>query len=81
MDTVPLLPVNCLSLPASLPQMVEVAGRWLLGGLRLMNGASCLSDPLHFIQARLRGLQVVAEGAAEPELMTELCSAVGLPSG
>lgn len=75
MDIVPLLPVN------SLPQMVEVAGWWLSGGLRLMNGASCLSDPLHFIPARLRGLQVVAKGAAEPELMIGLCSALGLLSG
>lgn len=33
-----------------------------------MKGASCLSDPLHFIPDRLWGLQVVAEGAAEPEL-------------
>lgn len=35
----------------------------VVGGLRLMKGASCLSDPLHFIQDRLRGLQVVARGS------------------
>lgn len=46
MDTVPLLPGNSSSLPALL--------RWSSGGLRLMNGASCLSDPLHFIPDRLQ---------------------------
>lgn len=45
-----------------------------------MNGALCLSDPLHFILDRQRGLQVVAKGAALLELMTGLCSALGLLS-
>lgn len=79
MDTVPPLPVNSLSLPA-LFQMAGVAGWWSSWGLRLMNGESCLSDPLHFIPDRLRGLQVVAKGAALLELMTGLCSALGLSS-
>ena len=51
------------------------------GGLRLMNGALCLSDPLHFIPDRQQGLQVVAEGAAESDLMTGLCLGLGLSSG
>lgn len=59
----------------------QMGGGWSSGGLKLMNAASCLSDPLHFTPDRLRGLQVVAEGAAEPELMTGLCLALGLSSG
>lgn len=56
---------------------------WPFGGLKVDGGAPCLSDPLHFIPDRLvgGGLQVVAEGAAEPDLMTGLCSALRLLSG
>lgn len=83
MDTVPRLPVNSLSLPA-LSYGVGGSGWWLSeggGGLRLMNGALCLSDPLHFIPDRQQGLQVVAEGAAESDLMTGLCLVLGFSSG
>lgn len=76
MDTVPLLPVSSLTLPA-----LSDGGR--SGGLKVDGGAPCLSDPLHFIPDRLvgGGLQVVAEGAGEPDLMTGLCSALRLLSG
>lgn len=39
------------------------------------------SDPLHFIPDRQQGLQVVAEGAAESDLMTGLCLVLGFSSG
>lgn len=77
-DTVPLLPINSLTL---LPFSDSGGGGGAGGGLRLMNGALCLSDPFHFIPDGLQGCKVVAEGAAELELMTGLCSALGLLSG
>lgn len=46
-----------------------------------MNAASHFSGPLHFKPDRLWGPQVVAQRAADLELMTGLCSLLGLLPG
>lgn len=50
-----------------------IVGGWLVVS-RVKVDERCLSDPLHLVPDRLRGLQVAAERSAKLELMTGLCS-------